>query len=91
MENMIKQRMKLEQKKAKIITAEARLKIQERKVRTRYLIQIGGLIVKAKLDDLPINTLFGALLSLKNELIQHPSNQDQWTMIGKNAFDNLES
>ena len=70
---------------------EAKLKIQERKIPNRNLIQIGGLIVKAKLDDLPINTLFGALLSLKNELIQHPSNQDQWTKIGKSTFNSSNS
>lgn len=91
MKNMIKQRLKLEQQKAKIITIEAKLKIQERKARTRHLIQIGGLIAKAKLDYLPTNTLFGALLSLKNELVKHPSNQDQWTKIGKSTFDSSDS
>ncbi|KJV76484.1 conjugal transfer TraD family protein [Rickettsia hoogstraalii str. RCCE3] len=54
MDNVIKRRLKLEQKKAQIITEEARLKIQERKARTRRLIEIGGLVVKAKLDDLPL-------------------------------------
>ncbi|MFP3034502.1 MAG: conjugal transfer protein TraD, partial [Candidatus Tisiphia sp.] len=33
MDNVIKRRLKLEQKKAQIITEEARLKIQERKAR----------------------------------------------------------
>ncbi|MDR0774818.1 MAG: conjugal transfer protein TraD [Rickettsia sp.] len=40
---------------------------------------------------LPANTLFGALLSLKNELVKYPSNQDQWTKIGKSAFDSSNS
>ncbi|WP_179943706.1 conjugal transfer protein TraD [Rickettsia endosymbiont of Ixodes scapularis] len=88
MDNVIKRRLKLEQKKAQIITKEARLKIQERKARTRRLIEIGGLVVKAKLDDLHTNSLLGAFVSLKEELIQHPSIQNQWTKIGKNAFDN---
>lgn len=87
MGNIIKQRLKLQQKKAKIITEEAKLKIQERKMRTLHLIAMGGLIAKAKLDDLPSNSLFGALISLKKELIQHPNVQDQWTQIGKNIFD----
>ncbi|WP_341795197.1 conjugal transfer protein TraD [Rickettsia endosymbiont of Rhinocyllus conicus] len=91
MGNVIKQRLKLEQKKAKIITAEAKLKIQERKARTRHLIQIGGLVAKAKLDDLSTNSLLGALVSLKEELIQNPNIQDQWTQIGKNIFDNLKN
>ncbi|WP_323811228.1 conjugal transfer protein TraD [Rickettsia conorii] len=87
MDNVIKRRLKLEQKKAKIITEEARLKIQERKTRTRHLIEMGGLVVKAKLDYLPNNSLLGAFISLKNELVKHPDILDQWTKIGKNAFD----
>ncbi len=62
MDNVIKRRLKLEQKKTQIITEEARLKIQERKARTRRLIEIGGLVVKAKLDDLPTNSLLVSLL-----------------------------
>ncbi|WP_342259833.1 conjugal transfer protein TraD [Candidatus Tisiphia endosymbiont of Metellina segmentata] len=80
MENVIKQRLKLQQKKAKI-------KIIERKMRTRRLIELGGLIAKAKLDDLPTNSLFGALVSLKNELTEFPHIKDQWTKIGRNIFD----
>ncbi|WP_256377133.1 MULTISPECIES: conjugal transfer protein TraD [spotted fever group] len=57
---------------------------------TRHLISMGGLVVKAKLDDLPTNSLLGAFVSLKKELIQHPSIQDQWTKTGKNIFDNQE-
>lgn len=41
---LIKQRLKLQQKKDKIITEEAKLKIIERKVRTHCLIELGGLI-----------------------------------------------
>ncbi|MCC8371116.1 MAG: conjugal transfer protein TraD [Candidatus Rickettsia vulgarisii] len=87
MENVIKQRLKLQQKKAKIITEEAKIKIIERKMRTRRLIELGGLIAKAKLDDLPTNSLFGALVSLKNELTESPHIKDQWTKIGRNIFD----
>ena len=69
MDNVIKQRLKLQQKKAKIITEEAKLKIIERKVRTRRLIELGGLIAKAKLDDLPTNSLFGALYQFPKLII----------------------
>ena len=63
---------------------EAKLKIQERKTRTHHLIEMGGLVVKAKLDCLPTNSLLGALVSLQSELTENPSIQDQWTQIGKN-------
>ncbi|WP_041404723.1 conjugal transfer protein TraD [Rickettsia massiliae] len=87
MDSIIKQRLKLEHKKARIITAEGKLKIQERKARTRRLIEIGGLVVKAKLDNLPNNALFGALISLSNELTQSPNVQTQWIKTGKDIFD----
>ncbi|XVN40662.1 MAG: conjugal transfer protein TraD [Rickettsia endosymbiont of Argas persicus] len=91
MDNVIKQKLKLQQKKAKIITEEAKLKIIERKVRTRRLIELGGLIAKAKLDDLPTNSLFRVLVSLKNDLTESPHIKNQWTKIGRDIFDNLDS
>ena len=48
---------------------------------------MGGLVVKAKLDCLPTNSLLGALFSLQHELTSNPNIQNQWTQIGKNAFD----
>jgi hypothetical protein len=56
-------------------------------MRTRHLIELGGLIVKAELDHLPTNTLYGSLLSLKESLAKQSDIQDQWTKTGKNTFD----
>lgn len=91
MEDIQKQKTKLQQKKNKIAAEEVRLNIKERKIRTRHLIEVGGLVVKAKLDHLPINTFYGALLSLKNNLTKDNSVQTQWTSIGKNALDKIEA
>ncbi|ALN41220.1 conjugal transfer protein TraD [Rickettsia rhipicephali] len=52
---------------------------------------MGGLVVKAKLDCLPTNSLLDALLSLQHELTSHPNIQNQWTQIGTSAFDNQKS
>lgn len=90
MDNIIKRRLRLEQKRAQVIMEEAKIKIQERKARTRRLIEMGGLVAKAKLDGLPTSSLLGALTSLQNELTGCPSVQDQWTQIGKNIFDQEE-
>ena len=87
MQNVEEQKIKLEQKKNRLIQEENRLKIKERKVRTRHLIEIGGLIVKAELGFLPTNTLYGGLLSLKHDLNQNSSIKDKWTKLGKTAFD----
>ena len=90
MNNIIKRRLRLEQKRAQVIMEEVKIKVQERKARTRRLIEMGGLVAKAKLDNLPTNSLFGALVSLQNELAEQSSIQDQWAKIGKNIFDQEE-
>jgi hypothetical protein len=59
-------------------------------MRTRHLIEIGGLVVKAGLDHFPTNTLYGALLSLKNNLAENPSLQQQWTGLGRDVLDKEE-
>ena len=83
MKNVSEQKIKLEQKKNRLIAEETRLKLKERKMRTRHLIEMGGLIVKAELDYLPINTLYGALLSIATSLEKNPVIKDEWTKIGK--------
>ncbi len=52
MHDTAQQKIKLQQKKARLIMEEVKFKIKERKMRTRHLIQVGGLVVKAALDDL---------------------------------------
>ena len=81
------QKIKLQQKKNKIAAEETRLKLRERKMRTRHLIELGGLVVKAELDYLPTNTLYGALLSLRSALIADNNIKVNWTKIGSEKFD----
>lgn len=87
MQAVTEQKIRLEQKKNRLIAEETKLKLKERKMRTRHLIEMGGLIVKAELDHLPTNTLYGSLLSLKNSLTNQSDIQEQWTKTGKAAFD----
>jgi hypothetical protein len=74
-----------EQQKARLAEQEAKLKADERKVRTRQLIQAGGLIDKAGLLDLDPNALYGALLSLKDGA-NDKHQVSQWTALGGRAF-----
>lgn len=85
-----KQKLKLQQKKNRLAAEEIKLGIRERKMRTRHLIEVGGLVVKAGLNHLPINTLYGALLSLKHSLDKDHNLKEQWTKLGKTAFDKEE-
>ena len=76
---------KLEQKKQKLKAQEQKLKLQMRKQRTQRLIELGGLISKAGLDDLPSNVFYGALLHVKNNLAEH---KNAWELAGGKAFNN---
>jgi len=88
MQNIENQKIKLVQKKNRLAAEEVRLKLKERKMRTRHLIEMGGLIVKAKLDDLSMNTLYGALISLNHDLKTHLEiTKEKWTKLGKSALD----
>lgn len=85
------QKLKLQQKKNKIAAEETRLKLKERKMRTRRLIELGGLVVKAELDYLPTNTVYGALLTLRDALIADNNIKAHWTKIGSEKFDAEQS
>lgn len=74
-----------EQHKARLAEQEAKLKDAERKVRTRRLIQAGGLVDKAGLLDLDSNALYGALLSLRDGL-DDPEQVARWSTLGGRAF-----
>ena len=64
--NLIDKRKKtIEQRKNRLKQLETSLNAQERKTRTRRLIEIGGLAAKANLEDWDTNALLGAFLFLK--------------------------
>jgi hypothetical protein len=81
------QKEKLERQKARLQSQEQKLKLTERKKRTRRLIELGGLIVKAELEELNNNTLLGALLSLKSSIAKSETVIPEWTEQGANAFE----
>ncbi len=87
MDNVEQQKLKLEQKKNRLVAEETRLKLKERKMRTRHLIEVGGLVTKAGLNYLPTNTLYGALLSIAKSLEADDAVKEQWTKIGKTKLD----
>jgi hypothetical protein len=64
----------------------------ERRKRTRHLIELGGLVVKAGLVDLTGDdrtTIFGALLWSASKLKSDQGEQARalWTAIAKEAFE----
>lgn len=74
-----------EQQKARLAEQDAKLKDAGRKVRTRRLIEAGGLIEKTGLRDLDANALYGALLSLADKA-RDTKQVEQWAALGGRAF-----
>ena len=77
---------RLEIQKNRLQLAENKIKADERRARTRRLIEAGGLIEKAGLLDLEPNALYGALLSL-TDAASNPEQVTKWTALGGRAFD----
>lgn len=87
MPSLSHQKEKLDRLKAKLQSQEQKLKTLERKKRTRRLIELGGLIVKAELEELNNNTLLGALLSLKSSIVKNKTILNEWTEQGARTFE----
>lgn len=90
MTSLSHQKERLERQKARLQSQEQKIKTLERKRRTRRLIELGGLIVKAELEELNNNTLLGALLSLKHHKTRNEAILSEWTEQGAKAFEALD-
>ena len=74
-----------EQSKARLAEAEAKLKLDERKQRTRRLVEAGALVEKVGLLELDSNTLYGALLSLRDGA-GDKAQAEKWAALGGRTF-----
>lgn len=84
--NLLEKRKKsIEQRLNRLRSQEAVLNVQLRKQRTRRLIELGGLVSKAQLEEWKANTLLGALLFLK-ECEVDSRQLEEWTYKGGVAF-----
>src|SRR3954452_10013261 len=74
-----------EQQKARLAEAESKIRLAERKARTRRLVEAGALLEKTGLLDLQTNALYGALLSLRDGAGDSKQTA-QWATLGGRAF-----
>lgn len=65
--NLLEKSKKLEQRNNRLKQLETTLNIQERKNRTRRLIELGGLFSQAQLENWNSNALLGGFLYLKEK------------------------
>lgn len=73
-------------RKKKVEQEEARLKTMQRKHRTRRLIEIGGLAVKAGIDELPRAALYDRFLGIAQEAKKDPKAVPLWERAGARYF-----
>ena len=74
-----------EQQKNRLAEAEAKLKLDERRARTRRLVEAGALVEKTGLLDLDANALYGALLSLRDGA-GDKAHVEKWAALGGRTF-----
>ena len=85
MDKIENQKKLLQQKMNRLKEKEAKVKIQERKQRTRRLIELGGLVDKAELSDLTVTQLLGAFLQIKDQS-QDEKILNSWAKTGEEEF-----
>jgi hypothetical protein len=84
--NLLERRKKtIEQRMNKLKEMEATLNVRLRKKRTRRLIELGGLVSKAQLEDWNANTLLGGLMFLKERELDSQL-LDEWSDRGGKVF-----
>lgn len=77
---------KQEQKVARLEKSKALQKIKERKKDTRKKIELGGLVVKAKMDQYAKDIILGALLDAKSSIESDSDIKNLFSIKGKQAF-----
>lgn len=61
-------------------------KIKERKKQTRRKIELGGLVIKAKMDEFPKDIILGALISVRKEIEKDNNVKLLFQSIGHSSF-----
>ncbi len=73
-------------RKARAEQEAARLKSMQRKARTRHLIEVGGLAVKAGIDELPPAALYDRFLKIAADAKAEPKAVAAWERAGARYF-----
>jgi|GEM_PF-1316311 len=77
---------KADARKARAEQEAARLKLMQRKERTRHLIEVGGLLVKAGIDQLPPAALYDRFLRIAAEAKDDSKAVAAWERAGGKHF-----
>ena len=61
-------------------------KIKERKKQTRRKIELGGLVIKAKMDEFQKDIILGVLINARKEIQNNADIKSLFKSIGNSAF-----
>jgi len=61
-------------------------KIKDRKKQTRRKIELGGLVIKAEMDEFPKDIILGALISVRKEIEKDSNAKSLFQSIGHSSF-----
>ena len=61
-------------------------KIKRRKAETRHKIELGGLVVKSKMDKYPKNVILGALISVFDDMEKDKNTIELFKIQGDKSF-----
>lgn len=80
---------KITKKRQTITKLERQLiieKIKERKKQTRRKIELGGLVIKAEMDQFPKDIILGALINARKEIQKDKNIKSIFKSIGNESF-----
>jgi hypothetical protein len=83
--NLAEKQQLTESKKPSLRMKLLKTKIMAKKVEKKRLTKLGDLVTRAELDHLDSQTLYGALITIK-EMTELRSNLNFWKRLGKEHF-----
>ena len=75
-----------EQRLARLERTKAMQAIKRRKMDTRRKIELGGLVIKSRLNQYPKDVILGALIDAMDQLSDNPELKRLWQIKGQQAF-----
>ena len=80
-EQLTLEKEKIDQIKARLEKKQRVINSKERKIKLKKVLELGDLIIKAGLENMESETLFGALLEIKDQSA-NPNTVKKWTANG---------
>lgn len=78
-------REKLKQQMARLLEEEKQLNIRENKARQACATKLGGVLIRAKLDHLSVDSMLGACIFINETMQNNPEIIKSWAKLGQQS------